>query len=267
MPDFDRIKSQQQAMWADGDFALIGWNTVFAGELLCEAADLRAGQSVLDIACGSGNAALSAARRFTEATGIDYVPALIDRARERAAAERVPASFDVGDAEALPYDDASFDVTLSVFGIMFAPNQERAAAEMIRVTRPGGTIALANWTPDGMWGELFKLHGRYLPPPEGVRPPPLWGTGARIQELLGEHVGDLRMERRIALFRQRSPRHWFDFFSRHFGLTRKVLATLDDAGREGFASEVEEILRRFNRSVGEDLVAEAEYLEVRARKR
>ena len=261
MVDYAAIKSRQQATWADGDFAMIAWNTVFAGELLCEAAGLRAGQKVLDVACGSGNIALSAARRFCDAVGIDYVPALIGRARERAAAERLPATFEVGDAEALPYDDASFDAVLSTFGVMFAPDQEQAAAELVRVCRPGGTIALANWTPDGMWGELFKLHGRYLPPPAGLKPPPLWGTEGRLQELLGGAVRDLRTEKRTALFRQRSARHWFAFFSTHFGPTRTVLASLDDAGRERFADDIVHVLERFDRGGGDTLLAEAEYLE------
>ena len=267
MADFERIKSQQQATWAEGDFGLIAWNTVFVGELLCEAADLRAGQRVLDVACGSGNVALSAARRFCDAVGIDYVPALIERARERASAERLPASFEVGDAEALPLENASFDVVLSVFGVMFAPDQERAAAELVRVCRPGGTIGLANWTPDGMWGQLFKLHAKYLPPPEGVRPPPLWGTEARLRELFGDAVQDLRVETRTALFRARSPGHWFDFFKSHFGPTRKVMASLDEAGQGRFEGEVEAILRRFDRSDDDTLVAAAGYLEVVAKKR
>ena len=262
MVDYHAIKSRQQATWAEGDFGMIGWNTVFVGELLCEAAALRAGQRVLDVACGSGNVALSAARRFADAVGVDYVPALIERARERAAAERLPAVFEVGDAEALPFEDASFDVVLSTYGVMFAPDQEQAARELVRVCRPGGTIALASWTPDGMWGELFKLHGRYLPPPEGVKPPPLWGTEARVRELLGDAVRDLRAEKRVALFRHRSARHWFEFFSAYFGPTRMVLAALDEAGRERFAREVEEVLTRFDRSGGPTLHAEAEYLEV-----
>ncbi|HEX6143475.1 MAG TPA: class I SAM-dependent methyltransferase [Geminicoccaceae bacterium] len=262
MVDFAAIKTRQQATWADGDFGMIAWNTVFTGELLCEAAGLRAGQKALDVACGSGNVALSAARRFADAVGVDYVPALIERARERAAAERLPARFEVGDAEALPFEDARFDVVLSTFGVMFAPDQEKAASELVRVCRPGGTIALANWTPDGMWGELFKLHGRHLPPPAGVKPPPLWGTEARVRELLGSAVRDLRAEKRTAVFRQLSARHWFDFFRAHFGPTRTVLAALDDAGRERFAHEVEGVLERFDRGGGDTLVAEAEYLEV-----
>jgi SAM-dependent methyltransferase len=262
MTDLGTIKSAQQAMWAKGDFGMIAWNTVFAGELLCEAVGLRAGERVLDVACGSGNVALSAGRRFCEAIGVDYVPALIERARERAAAERLPVTFEVGDAEQLPFPDASFDVVLSTFGCMFAPDQERAAAELIRVCRPGGRIGLANWTPGGMWGELFRLHAKYRPPPPELTPAPLWGTEARLRELLGRHVRELRIRPQKALFRQRSARHWLDVFRAHFGPMIRVLETLDEAGRERFGREIEEILQRFNRPGEATLAAEAEYLEV-----
>lgn len=262
MVDFDAIKAGQRETWAAGDFGMIAWNTVYAGECLCEAADLRAGQRVLDVACGTGNVALSAGRRFCEAIGVDYVPSLIERARERAAAERLPVTFEVGDAESLPFEDESFDAVLSTFGAMFAPDQEKAAAELVRVCRPGGRIGLASWTPEGMWGELFALHARFLPPPEGIRPPPLWGTEARIGELFGDAVREVRAHRRITLFRSRSARHWIDFFRTHFGPMIKVLETLDGAGRRQFTAEAEGVLERFNRSGDATLVAGAEYLEV-----
>jgi SAM-dependent methyltransferase len=261
MTDFEAIKSRQRDVWAAGDFGMIAWNTAFAGEVLCEAVDLRAGQRVLDVACGTGNVALSAARRFCDAVGVDFVPALIERARERAAAERLPASFEVGDAENLPFDDASFDVVLSIFGSMFAPDQEKAAAELLRVCRPGGTIGLANWTPDGMWGQLFKVHGQYLPPPPGVRPPPLWGTEARIRELFGDALHDLRLQKRKAVFRAASAPAWFDFFRTWFGPTIAVLQALDEDGKERFRADILAELERVNRADG-TLVAEAEYLEV-----
>jgi SAM-dependent methyltransferase len=262
MTDFGTIKSGQQAMWAKGDFGMIAWNTVFAGELLCEAVELRAGERVLDVACGSGNVALSAGRRFCEAIGVDYVPALIERARERAAAERLPVTFQDGDAENLPFPDQSFEVVLSIFGSMFAPDQEKAAAELLRVCRPGGRIGLASWTPEGMWGQLFRLHAQYLPPPPGVKPPALWGTEARLRELIGDGVRELRIARRNALFRQSSPGHWLDFFRTHFGPTIRVFETLDEAGRERFGREIQDTLQRFNRSGEATLMAEAEYLEV-----
>jgi SAM-dependent methyltransferase len=262
MTDFEAIKRRQRDVWASGDFGMIAWNTAYVGELLCEAADLRAGQRVLDVACGTGNVALSAGRRFCDAVGIDFVPALIERARERAAAERLPTRFEVGDAENLPFEDASFDVVLSVFGSMFAPDQEKAASELVRVCRPGGKIGLANWTPDGMWGQLFKLHGQYLPPPPGVRPPPPWGTEARIRELFGDAVRDLRLQKRKALFRGTSAGAWFDFFKTWFGPMIAVLAALDESGRERFRSDVLAEVERVNRSDDGTLVAEAEYLEV-----
>lgn len=262
MTDYDTIKDRQRDVWAAGDFGMIAWNTAFAGEVLCEEVGLRAGDRVLDVACGSGNAALSAGRRFCDAVGVDFVPALIERARERAAAERLSAAFEVGDAENLPCADGSFDVVLSIFGSMFAPDQEKAAAELLRVCRPGGKIGLANWTPEGMWGQLFKIHGSYLPPPPGVRPPPQWGTEARIRELLGDAVTDLRFRQRSALFRAPSAGAWFDFFRTHFGPMIAVMSQLDAAGQERFRADIVAELERRNTADGGTLAAEAAYLEV-----
>jgi SAM-dependent methyltransferase len=260
--DFETIKDRQRDVWATGDFGMIAWNTAFAGEVLCEEVDLRAGQRVLDVACGTGNVALSAGRRFCDAVGVDFVPALIERARERAAAERLPATFEVADAESLPFEDASFEAVLSIFGSMFAPDQEKAAAELVRVCRPGGKIGLTNWTPEGMWGQLFRVHGAYLPPPPGVRPPPLWGTEARMTELLGDAVRDLRMQKRKAVFRASSAQGWFDFFKTHFGPMITVLNALDEDGRARFTADIIAELERVNRADDGTLVAEAEYLEV-----
>jgi SAM-dependent methyltransferase len=261
MTDLETIKHRQRDVWALGDFGMIAWNTAFVGELLCEAVDLRAGERVLDVACGSGNAALSAGRRFCEAVGVDFVPALIERARERAAVERLRTTFEVGDAENLPFEDASFDVVLSVFGSMFAPDQERAAGELVRVCRQGGKIGLANWTPEGMWGQLFRIHGQYLPPPQGLRPPTLWGTEARVGELLGPAVRDLRVRRRTAAFRAPSAHRWLEFFRTYFGPTIRVMEALDESGRERFSRDVLAELERCNRADDGTLVAEAEYLE------
>jgi SAM-dependent methyltransferase len=262
MADLNAIKAQQQRMWATGDFAMIAWNTVFPCELLCEAVELRAGQKVLDVACGSGNAALSAARRNCEAVGIDYVPALIERARERAAVERLPARFEVGDCEDIPAPDASFDAVLSVYGAMFAPRQERAAQELLRVCRPGGRIGMANWTPDGFWGQTFALQAKYLPPPPGVRPPPEWGTEPRLRELFGEAVSSLQVTRRSALFRYRSSGHWIEVFSAYFGPVMRTLEALDDARRRAYVSDLDATLNRFNVSGDDTLVLRADYLEV-----
>ena len=262
MGNFDAIKQQQQQTWALGDFAMIGWNTVFPGELMCEAAALRAGEKVLDVATGSGNTALSAARRNCDATGIDYVPALIARARERAAAENLPAKFEIGDCEAIPFPDAGFDVVLSVYGSMFAPDAEKAAQELLRVCRSGGRIGMANWTPEGFWGQTFKLIGKYLPPAAGVRPPAEWGSEKRLAELFRGGISSTRIERRSALFRYRSSAHWIEVFSRYFGPIIRVRKMLDTEHETHFLRELDALLNRFNSSGDDTLVVSAEYLEV-----
>lgn len=262
MADLKAVKAQQLKTWATGDFAMIAWNTVFPCELLCEAVGLRAGQKVLDVATGSGNAVLSAARRGCEATGIDYVPALIERARERATVERLPARFEVGDCEEIPFPDKSFDVVLSVYGSMFAPNQEKAAQELIRVCRPGGRIGMANWTPGGFWGRTFGLVAKYVPPPEGLRPPPEWGTEKRLKELFGGATSSIHIAERSALFRYRNSGHWIEVFRTYFGPIMRVLETLDDKRRAEFLAELDDLLNRFNRSDDDTLVVSADYLEV-----
>ena len=262
MVDFEAVKAQQQRTWASGDFAMIGWNTVFPGELMCEAARVRAGDRVLDVATGSGNAALSAARRGCDATGIDYVPALIDRARERAAAERLTAKFEVGDCEQIPFTDSSFDVVLSVYGSMFAPRPEQAASELLRVCRSGGKIGMANWTPDGFWGKTFGLFAQYIPPPAGLRPPVQWGTETRLQDLFGDSIQSMEVSVRSALFRFRSSQHWIDVFSTYFGPLIRALQILQGEQREQFLHDLHGILRRFNRSGDDTLVVSADYLEV-----
>jgi len=262
MPDMSAVKAQQQRTWATGDFAVIAWNTVFPGELLCEAVDLRAGQSVLDVATGSGNTALSAARRGCDALGIDYVAALIERARERAALERLPARFEVGDCEAIPSADGAFDVVLSVYGSMFAPDPQKAADELVRVCRPAGKIGMANWTPDGFWGQTFALQWRYLPPPTPLRPPSEWGTEARLRELFGDAIASMRITKRSALFRYKSSRHWIEVFSTYFGPIIRALETLDGERRKSYLKELDDTLNRFNRSGDDTLMVSADYLEV-----
>lgn len=262
MADLNAVKTQQQRMWATGDFAMIGWNTAYPGELLCEAAELRAGEVVLDVACGSGNVALSAARRQADAVGIDYVPALIERARERAAAERLPARFEVGDCEEIPFPDQSFDVVFSLYGSMFAPDQACAARELLRVCRPGGRIALGNWTPEGFWGQTFGLQARYLPPPANVRPATQWGTQSRLQELFGDAVRSMVIRPRCAQFRFRNSAHWIEVFRAYFGPVMRTLEALDETRRGAYLAELDAILNRFNRSGDATLVVSAEYLEV-----
>jgi ubiquinone/menaquinone biosynthesis C-methylase UbiE len=262
MTDLDAVKQQQQRTWGTGDFAIIGWNTVFPGELLCEAVELRAGEKVLDVATGSGNTALSAARRGCDALGVDYVATLIERARERAGAERLPARFEVGDCENLPVDDESFDVVLSVYGSIFAPRPERAAQELLRACRPGGKIGMTNWTPEGFWGQTFGLVARFVPPPAGVRPPAEWGTEARLQELFGSAISSMKIVERAALFRYRSAQHWIEVFRAYFGPLIRALEALDEERRGELLAQLEATLNRFNVSGDATLVVAADYLEV-----
>lgn len=260
--DLKAVKTRQQATWASGDYSVVGATLTIVAESLCEAVDLRAGDCVLDVACGSGNAALAAARRWCEVLGIDYVPSLVARAGERAAAERLPVTFKVGDAEQLEFADSSFDVVMSVVGVMFAADQERAAGEMLRVCRSGGRIALANWTPEGFLGQLFRTIGRYVPPPAGVKSPLLWGTENRLAELFGHEAADIRVARRHFVFRYRTPAHWLEVFRTYYGPTQRAFAALDEKGREALTRDLLGLLGRLNRSGDETLVLPGEYLEV-----
>jgi ubiquinone/menaquinone biosynthesis C-methylase UbiE len=259
MSDLSMIKGRQREMWAAGDYAAVATPLLIVSELLCEAADLRAGSRVLDVATGSGNTALGAARRRCEVTGVDYVPALLERARERAAAERLEIRFDEGDAENLPYADGAFDAVLSTFGVMFAPDQQRAAAELLRVCRPGGRIGLANWTPEGFVGQWFQLTARYAPPPPGVKPPLLWGTEAGLRDLFRR---EMTVEKRLYVLRYRSAQHWLDYFRSNFGPTRQTFERLGAREQAAFAAELVALAQRFNRSGDGTFVAPAEYLEV-----
>jgi SAM-dependent methyltransferase len=206
-PDLKAIKARQQGAWSSGDYAVVGTTLQIVGEDLCEAIDLRAGQRVLDVAAGNGNVSLAAARRWCDVIATDYVPALLDRARERAQAERLPMTFQEADAEALPFEDGSFDAVVSTFGVMFTPDQERAASELLRVCRRGGKIGLANWTPDGFIGHLFKTIGRHMAPPAGVRPPSLWGQRDHLDHLFGHGATSIQARRKHFVFRYRSPEH------------------------------------------------------------
>jgi SAM-dependent methyltransferase len=261
-PDLAAIKQRQQQTWATGDYAVVGSTLVVMAELLCEAVDLHAGQQVLDVATGNGNAALAAARRFSEVTGIDYVPALLARGRERAAAERLPVAFAEGDAEDIPFPDASFDVVLSTLGSMFAPDQDKAAAELLRVCRPGGKVGLANWTPDGFIGQMFKVTGRYVPPPPGLRPPALWGTEDRLRELFGDGIASMRAERRSFVFRYRSFDHWLEVFRTYYGPVSKAFEALDAERQEAYTADLRALVARFNRSGDGTMAVPSDYLEV-----
>jgi SAM-dependent methyltransferase len=266
-PDFTAVKSRQQATWSSGDYAVIGTTLAITGELLCEAVELRPGQRVLDVAAGNGNATLAAARRWGDVTSTDYVAALLERGRAKAAAERLSVTFQEADAEQLPFADSSFDVVLSVFGVMFTPDQQQAAHELLRVCRPGGRIGLANWTPEGFIGQVFRTIGKYIPPPPGVKPPALWGTEQRLRELFGDGISDLRIKRREFVFRYRSAEHWLEVFRTYYGPVLKAFAALDAAGQAGLAGDLIELLQRCNQGGTDTLAVPSEYLEVVATRR
>ena len=267
MPGLAAIKGRQQQTWASGDFDRIAATITITGELLCEAVDLHPGQKVLDVATGSGNTAIAAARRFADAAGVDYVSSLLDRARERAASERLNIAFSEGDAENIPFPNASFDVILSTFGSMFAPDQEKAASELLRVCRSGGKIGMANWTPEGFIGELFRINARYVPPPAGLKPPVLWGKEERLRELFGNAISSLQVTRRTFQFRYPSADHWIDFWRTYYGPTFKTFATLDGASQAALARDMRELVGRYNRSGDDTMVVPSEYLEVVATRR
>jgi len=260
--DYSAIKSRQQTTWASGDFGRIGVRLQIVGESLCEAVDLRAGERVLDVAAGNGNASLAAARRYADVTSTDYVPELLAQGRRRAEADGLPMVTQVADAENLPFADGEFDVVLSTYGVMFAPNQERAAAELVRVVRPGGRIGLANWTPDGFIGELFRVVGGFVAPPAGLKPPAAWGTETRMVELFGTSSRDIRTERKPFVFRNRSPEHWIDEFRRYYGPVLRAFDALDGVGQAKLHNALIELLERYNRGGRGALIVPSDYLEV-----
>jgi SAM-dependent methyltransferase len=261
-PDLAAVKQRQQQTWASADYAAVAALIVPMAEGLAQNAGLRAGDRVLDVATGSGNAALAAARCGCEVTGIDYVPALLERARARAAAEGLEIEFAEGDAEHLAFPDASFDAVLSCLGVMFTPDQERAAAELARVCRPGGTIGLVNWTPAGFIGQLLRTVGKHVPPPAGVRPPPQWGTEERLGELLGDAVSRLDFQRRTFVFRFRSPDDFATFFRDNYGPVHQAFGAPDEPGRERLHDDLTALARDHDREEGPSVAMPAEYLEV-----
>jgi SAM-dependent methyltransferase len=261
-PDFDAIKQRQHATWASGDYAVIGSTLQIVGETLAEAADLRAGERVLDVAAGNGNATLAAARRFAEVTSTDYVEPLLDKARIRAAADGLSVQFRVADAERLPFDDARFDVVMSTFGVMFTPDHATAAGEMLRVVHPGGRIALASWTPGGFIGRLFKIIGAYVPPPPGVKSPSLWGTEPHMIELFGPRAAQLKCERRHFNFRYRSAAHWLEVFRTFYGPMHKAFGAVAPDVRPALERDILALLDELNVGGADALVVPGEYLEV-----
>ena len=262
-PDYAAITRRQQTVWSGGDYSAVAARITLISERLADSADLRSGSRVLDVAGGSGNTALAAARCGADVVSLDYVPSLLERGRERARAEGLEVEYVEGDAQALPFPDASFDAVISAVGVMFAPDQATVAAEMLRVCRPGGTIAIANWTPDGFIGGLLRTVGAHVPPPAGVASPLLWGTEDHVRTLFGAGVEDVRTRRRHQVFRFDSPEAFTGFFREMYGPTRTAFGTLTDEGGRALAGEIGDLVRRFDRLGGDGPVAiPAEYLEV-----
>jgi SAM-dependent methyltransferase len=262
LPDLAAVKTRQQGAWSSGDYAVIGATLQIVGEDLCEVLDLRAGQKVLDVAAGNGNVTLAAARRWCEVTSTDYVPALLERGRIRADADGFRVEFREADAEALPFADQSFDAVVSTFGVMFTPHQDKAAAELVRVCRSGGKIGLANWTPGGFIGRVFKIIGKHMPPPAGVKSPLLWGTCASIEEMFGADAAAVVMEPRDFMFRYRSAEHWLDMFKAYYGPMLKTFAALTPDGQAALRDDLFALIREFNRSGDATMVVPGEYLEI-----
>jgi len=260
-PDLAAIKTRQQAAWSSGDYAVVGTTLQIVGEMLCEAVDLRSNQRVLDVAAGNGNATLAAARRFADVVSTDYVGSLLDGGRKRAEAEHLSVTFQEADAEKLPFPDASFDVVLSTFGVMFTPDQQQAARELLRVCRPGGKIGLANWTPDGFIGRLFKTIGKYAPPPAGAKSPALWGTKAHLDSLFGQQATVSAHSKTFA-FRYQSPAHWVDIFRNYYGPVLKVFAAIEAKAQQALEADLHALLREFNTATDGTVVVPSEYLEV-----
>ena len=260
-PDFAAIKAKQQATWATGNYAVIGSSLQIVPELLCEALDLRSGSRVLDVAAGNGNASLAAARRWCQVTSTDYVPALLEQGKARAAAEGFTITFQEADAENLPFGDDEFDVVLSTFGVMFTPQQERSSAEMFRVCKPGGKIGLANWTPASFVGQIFKTIGKYIPPAAGLKPPSLWGTEARLKELFPA-AAKINATALTCDFRYLSAEHWLEIFRTYYGPMNRTFAALDDVGKSALTADLMALMASGNRAKDGTLVLPSEYLEV-----
>jgi len=259
--DLAAVKTRQQAAWSAGNYAVVGTTLQIVGENLCEALDLRAGSRVLDVAAGNGNATLAAARRFSDVTSTDYVASLLESGRARAHAEGHTIQFQEAD-ENLPFPDASFDAVMSTFGVMFTPDQDRAASELARVCKPGGRIGLANWTPESFIGQLFKTIGKYILPAPGVKSPALWGTKARLAELFGKTAKEIRTTPRDFTFRYRSPAHWIEVFRTYYGPMTKTYGALDAEKQTAFTRDLLALMERDNRSDDGTLVLPSEYLEV-----
>jgi ubiquinone/menaquinone biosynthesis C-methylase UbiE len=260
-PDYTAIKAKQNTAWSSGDYSVVGVTLQIVGESLCEAMDVRAGQRVLDVAAGNGNCSLAAARRFCDVTSTDYVQDLLRRGQERAAAERLPISFQLADAEALPFADGEFDAVTSTFGVMFAPDQKTAAAEMQRVCRPGGKIGLANWTPNSFIGQLFRTLGGYVPPAPGLTSPALWGTRERIEELFDAAAAITVTEHHFAM-RYRSAQHWIDTWRSIYGPLQKAFEGLDPQRQQALETDLIALIESMSVACDGTMVVPSKYLEI-----
>jgi SAM-dependent methyltransferase len=265
--DLTALKIRQQAAWSSGNYAVVGTTLQIVGEQLCEALDLRPGVKVLDVAAGNGMVSLAAARRWCRVTSTDYVPALLESGRARASAEGLPIEFVEADAEDLPFDDGSFDTVVSTFGVMFTPNQDQAAAELLRVCKPKGQIGLANWTPEGFIGQIFKTLGKYLPPPPSAKSPALWGTRSRLTEMFGSATRSINTETCHFNFRYRSPEHFLNVFETYYGPIHKAFAALDQQRQIELRNDLHALIVRMNRATDGTMVVPSEYLEVVITKR
>ena len=261
-PDLEALKIRQQAAWSSGNYAVVGTTLQIVGEQLCETLDLRSGSKVLDVAAGNGMVSLAAARRWCHVTSTDYVPALLESGRARASADGLSIEFMEADAECLPFEDAAFDVVLSTFGVMFTPNQAKAASELLRVCKPGGKIGLANWTPEGFIGQVFRTLGKHLPPPAGAKSPALWGTHGALEEMFGHQARSIKAEPRLFNFRYRSSEHFLDVFRTFYGPVLKAFAALDAASQQDLRNDLHALIVRMNKSGDATMVVPSEYLEV-----
>ncbi|MBT1062330.1 methyltransferase domain-containing protein [Bowmanella sp. Y26] len=265
--NYSAVKEKQRATWGSGDYGRIGVTLQISGEQLCEAMDVKSGETVLDVAAGNGNVTLAAARRFCLVTSTDYVEALLEQSKKRAEAEGLDISYQFADAEDLPFDNNCFDNVVSTFGVMFTPNQCQSAAELMRVCKPGGKIGLANWTPEGFVGQLFKLIGSYVAPPAGVKSPALWGTRAFIDEQFGPQASEITYRTREFNFRFCSPQHWIDLFRTYYGPVHKAFGALDEAKAAQLEQDIHQLIARFDRGQGKGMVVPSEYLEIVVQKR
>ena len=260
--DLAALKTKQQAAWSSGNYAIVGTTLQIVGEELCETLDLRGNERVLDVAAGNGNATLAAARRWCSVVSTDYVPSLLDNGRERAAAEGADITFQVADAEALPFPDASFNAVVSTFGVMFTANHDKAAAELLRVCKPKGRIGMANWTPDGFIGQVFKTLGKHLPPPPGAKSPALWGTRARLDEMFGRGAASIDAQSKDFNFRYRSPDHFMEVFKTYYGPMLKAFAALDESKRSHLHDDLVALIARMNKASDGTMLVPSEYLEI-----